>query len=85
MVIAKDAWIVLDKDASSLIIKRNYNQLGIGRFFSFKKLGFHNFEKYRAPESHRIVTIVFPGPNSFANLIAPATLIALEPPKRSPS
>ena len=29
--------------------------------------------------------MVFPGPNSLANLIAPATLMPLEPPKNKPS
>ena len=64
---------------------RYYNQLGIGRFFSFKKDLLNIFELYLSDLSHRIVTIVFPGPSSFPNLIAPAILIPQLVPKLKPS
>ena len=64
---------------------RYYNQLGIGRFFSFKKDLLNIFELYLSDLSQSIVTIVFPGPNSFPSLIAPATLIPQLVPKLKPS
>ena len=48
------------------------NRLGKGSFFSFKKDLLNIFELYLSDLSQRIVTIVFPGPNSFPSLIAPA-------------
>jgi len=64
---------------------RYYNQLGIGSFFSSKKDLLNIFELYLSDLSQRIVTIVFPGPNSFPNLIAPAMLIPQLVPKLNPS
>ena len=64
---------------------RYYNQLGIGRFFSFKKDLLNIFELYLSDLSQRIVTIVFPGPSSFPSLIAPAILTPQLVPKLKPS
>ena len=64
---------------------RYYNQLGTGRFFSFKKDLLNILELYLSDLSQSIVTIVFPGPNSFPNLIAPAILIPQLVPKLKPS
>ena len=64
---------------------RNYNQLGIGKFFSFKNDLLNIFELYLSDLSQRIVTIVFPGPSSFHSLIAPAMLTPQLVPKLNPS
>jgi len=64
---------------------RYYNQLGIGKFFSFKKDLLNIFELYLSDLSQRIVTIVFPGPSSFPNLIAPAIFTPQLVPKLNPS
>ena len=64
---------------------RYYIQLGTGRFFSFKKDLLNILELYLSDLSQSIVTIVFPGPNSFPNLIAPAILIPQLVPKLKPS
>ena len=64
---------------------RYYNQLGIGSFFSCKNDLLNILELYLSDLSQRIVTIVFPGPNSFPNLIAPAILIPQLVPKLKPS
>ena len=64
---------------------RYYNQLGIGRFFSLKKDLLNIFELYLSDLSQRIVTIVFPGPSSFPNLIAPAIFTPQLVPKLNPS
>ena len=64
---------------------RYYNQPGIGRFFSFKKDLLNIFEMYLSDLSQRIVTIVFPGPSYFPNLIAPAIFTAQLVPKLNPS
>ena len=63
---------------------RYYNQLGIGRFFSFKKDLLNIFEMYLSDLSQRSVTIVFPGPSSFPNLIAPAIFTPQLVPKLNP-
>ena len=64
---------------------RYYNQLGIGKFFSFKNDLLNIFELYLSDLSQRIVTIVFPGPSSFPNLIAPAIFTPQLVPKLNPS
>ena len=64
---------------------RYYNQLGIGRFFSFKNDLLNIFELYLSDLSQRIVIIVFPGPSSFPNLIAPAIFTPQLVPKLNPS
>ena len=64
---------------------RYYNQLGMGRFFSFKKDLLNIFELYLSDLSQRIVTIVFPGPSFFPNLIAPAIFTPQLVPKLNPS
>ena len=64
---------------------RYYNQLGIGKFFSLKKDLLNILELYLSDLSQRIVTIVFPGPNSFPSLIAPAIFIPQLVPKLKPS
>ena len=64
---------------------RYYNQLGIGKFFSFKKDLLNIFELYLSDLSQRIVTIVLPGPSSFPSLIAPAILTPQLVPKLKPS
>ena len=64
---------------------RYYNQLGIGKFFSFKKDLLNIFELYLSDLSQRIVTIVFPGPSYFPNLIAPAIFTPQLVPKLNPS
>ena len=64
---------------------RYYNQLGMGRFFSLKNDLLNIFELYLSDLSQRIVTIVFPGPNSFPNLIAPAIFTPQLVPKLNPS
>ena len=64
---------------------RYYIQLGTGRFFSFKKDLLNILELYLSDLSQSIVTIVFPGPNSFPNLIAHAILIPQLVPKLKPS
>ena len=64
---------------------RYYNQLGIGKFFSFKKDLLNILELYLSDLSQRIVTIVFPGPSSFPNLIAPAIFTPQLVPKLNPS
>ena len=64
---------------------RYYNQLGIGKFFSFKKDLLNIFELYLSDLSQRIVTIVFPGPSSFPNLMAPAIFTPQLVPKLNPS
>ena len=64
---------------------RYYNQLGIGKFFSSKKDLLNIFELYLSDLSQRIVTIVFPGPSSFPNLMAPAIFTPQLVPKLNPS
>ena len=64
---------------------RYYNQLGMGRFFSFKKDLLNIFELYLSDLSQRIVTIVFHVPSSFANLIEPAIFTPQLVPKLNPS
>ena len=64
---------------------RYYNQLGMGKFFSFKNDLLNILELYLSDLSQRIVTIVFPGPSSFPSLIAPAILIPQLVPKLKPS
>ena len=64
---------------------RYYTQLGIGRFFSFKNDLLNIFELYLSDLSQRLVTIVFPGPSSFPNLIAPAIFTPQLVPKLNPS
>ena len=64
---------------------RYYNQLGTGKFFSFKNDLLNILELYLSDLSQRIVTIVFPGPSSFPSLIAPAIFIPQLVPKLSPS
>ena len=68
-----------------MVDMRYYNQLGIGRFFSFKKDLLNIFELYLSDLSQRIVTIVFPGPSSFPSLIAPAIFTPQLVPKLNPS
>ena len=62
-----------------------YSQLGKGRFFDFKNSLLNIFELYLSDLSQSIVTIVFPGPNSFPSLIAPAIFIPQLVPKLKPS
>ena len=57
------------------------SQEGTGSDFERRNSGFHTFDWYRWPLSHRIVTMVCPGPISRAIATAPATLIAVEPPR----
>ena len=64
---------------------RYYNQLGKGKFLSFKKVLLNILELYLSDLSQRIVTIVFPGPNSLPNFIAPAIFIPQLVPKLNPS
>ena len=64
---------------------RYYNQLGMGKFFSFKNDLLNILELYLSDLSQRIVTIVFPGPSSFPSLIAPAIFTPQLVPKLSPS
>ena len=64
---------------------RYYSQLGKGSFFSSKNDLLNILELYLSDLSQRIVTIVFPGPNSFPSLIAPAILIPQLVPKLKPS
>ena len=64
---------------------RYYNQLGIGRFFSFKNDLLNIFELYLSDLSQRIVTIVLPGPNFLPSLIAPAIFTPQLVPKLKPS
>ena len=64
---------------------RYYNQLGKGKFFSFKKVLLNILELYLSDLSQRIVTIVFPGPISLPSLIAPAIFIPQLVPKLKPS
>ena len=63
---------------------RYYNQLGIGSFFSSKNDLLNILELYLSDLSQRIVMIVFPGPNSFPSLIAPAIFIPQLVPKLNP-
>ena len=53
---------------------RFYIQLGKGSLFSWRNFLLNSFELYLSDLSQRIVTIVFPGPNSFPSFIAPAIL-----------
>ncbi len=64
---------------------RYYNQLGTGKFFSFKKDLLNIFELYLSDLSQRIVIIVFPGPISLPSLIAPAIFTPQLVPKLNPS
>ena len=62
-----------------------YIQPGIGRPFSCKNFLLNSLELYLSDLSQRIVTIVFPGPSSLANLIEPALLTPQLVPKHNPS
>ena len=64
---------------------RYYNQLGMGKFFSFKNDLLNILELYLSDLSQRIVTIVLHGPNFFPNLIAPAMFTPQLVPKLNPS
>ena len=64
---------------------RFYIQLGKGSPFSWRNFLLNSFELYLSDLSQRIVTIVFPGPNSFPSLIAPAILTPQLVPKLNPS
>jgi hypothetical protein len=60
-------------------------QTGEGNYLVFKNSGLNYLAIYLVPQSHKMVTIVCPGPSSCAILMAPATLIPEERPKQSPS
>ena len=64
---------------------RYYSQLGIGSFFSCKNDLLNILELYLSDLSQRIVTIVFPGPSSLPNLIAPAIFTPQLVPRLKPS
>ena len=64
---------------------RDYIQLGKGSPFSFKKDLLNIFELYLSDLSQSIVTIVFPGPSSLPNFIAPAIFTPQLVPKLNPS
>jgi len=59
--------------------------VGKGRPFSSKNFLLNIFEEYLSLLSHKIVTIVLPGPNSFPSLIAPAILTPQLVPRLKPS
>ena len=64
---------------------RDYNQLGKGRPFSWRNCLLNILELYLSDLSQSIVTIVFPGPNFLASLIAPAIFTPQLVPKLNPS
>ena len=64
---------------------RNYIQSGKGSPFSCKKDLLNIFELYLSDLSHKIVTIVFPGPSFFPSLIAPAIFTPQLVPRLKPS
>ena len=62
-----------------------YNHPGTGNPFSRRNGTLNNFDAYRAPPSHKIVTTVWPGPSRLATRIAAAMLIPALVPTDRPS
>src|SRR5258706_1905332 len=62
-----------------------HSQSGQGSPFSCRKARLKSLVGERVPEAARMVTTVWAGPRSFARPMAPAALIALEPPRQRTS
>ena len=75
-----------DKNEHYFRVERNSKPVAVGvNPCSAKYWLLKNLLKCRIPLSHKIVTIVWPGPKSLATLIAPTQFIADELPINKPS